>query len=53
MAESFLVQEEDGTSKYILEDSSGDLILEESGPPSTGGAVFDDFASLYAAHLSL
>lgn len=53
MAESFLVQEEDGTSKYIVEDSSGDLILEESGPPSVGGGLSDDFASVYAAHLSL
>lgn len=53
MAESFLVQEEDGTSRFVLEDSSGDLILEESGAPSSGGVIVDDFASLYAAHLSL
>lgn len=27
---SFLVLEEDGTSHFVLEDDSGDLLLEES-----------------------
>lgn len=40
MAESFLVKEEDGTSKYVLEESTGDLIIEESGPPDPPGASF-------------
>jgi hypothetical protein len=34
---SYLVQEEDGTSRLILEDSSGDLLLEESVASTTSG----------------
>lgn len=52
MAESFLVQEEDGTSKYVLEDSSGFLITEESGPPDTSITTLDPVATLLAAHIS-
>lgn len=29
---SFIVREEDGTSKLVLEDASGSLLLEEAGP---------------------
>lgn len=48
---SYLVKEEDGTSKYILEDSSGDILLEESVPAS-GAVTFDDTATLLAVHIS-
>lgn len=44
MAVSYLVQEEDGTSRLTLEDASGFLLLEESsaGPTPTvveGGGI--------------
>jgi len=39
MATDYLVQEEDGTSKFELEDGSGFLILEENIiPPISGGS---------------
>ncbi len=38
---SFIVREEDGTSKYILEDSSGSLLLEIS--QAAAGRIFKRF----------
>ena len=35
----YLVQEEDGTSRFILEDGSGFLLLEECEPPPAGGDI--------------
>ncbi len=40
----YLVQEEDGTSRFTLEDGSGFILLEESGgvtptPEPTGGQI--------------
>jgi hypothetical protein len=50
MANEYLVQEEDGTSKFTLEDDSGFILLEESA--SSGGAgVGYRFHHYYAAWL--
>jgi len=43
MATDYLVQEEDGTSKIILEEGSGFIILEESTgtTPVTSTNIYD------------
>lgn len=42
---SYLVQEEDGTSKFTLEEGGGSLLTEES-TPSVGGTTGSGFMAL-------
>ncbi len=45
----YYVREEDGTSKYVLEDSSGDYLLEHQGFPDPG--FISSVTSVYAPTL--
>jgi hypothetical protein len=50
MATEYLVQEEDGTSKFTLEEASGFILLEESDSAGGGGSGYK-FHHYYAAWL--
>jgi hypothetical protein len=50
MANDYLVQEEDGTSTFTLEDDSGFILLEESTGGGGGGSGYK-FHHYYAGWL--
>lgn len=50
MATDYLVQEEDGTSKFTLEEGGGALILEES--TAGGGGTGMKFEMIHIHHHS-
>lgn len=45
MATCYIVQESDGTSRFILEDGSGFLVLEDCVPTAAGDSVMGGTAA--------